>query len=192
MKRRARGLSPKQAREVRMLLATPSGRAIVRDELAPLASEERIAWTWGRKLSAPKLISIWEPPARVGVVCTIEKTLYRAAKGAGKKPDNWEHKHDRPFMLLAQSASSSRSAGGRTRRSIDAVQPTGKAVVRLGELLELEGTDPAGRHVVVSFKRRRVLLVGEPRTRRMMVAGAQLCVLRNGSPCLVTPDGLVR
>lgn len=189
-----RGLTRQQAREVRGLLLTANGRAIVLDKIAPVASDERLAWTWGRKLGRPTLIQIWEPPARVGVVCTIEKTLYRAAKGKGSGVDTWEHKHEPPFMLLASAprASLETTRVTRTRRSSDAVRPTGKAVIRLGEALEIEGTDPSGHRVLVSFKRRRVLLVGEPHTRRMMIAGASLAVLRNGSPCLVTADGLVR
>jgi hypothetical protein len=45
--------------------------------------------------------------------------------------------------------------------------------------------------VAVTF-RRGVALVAEPHTARMMLAGARLWVLPNGSPCRVTPDGLVR
>jgi len=180
-----RGLSNREARKVAGELATPAGRARVRAS-APAAVAGREGWTWGRQIHAPELATIAKPAARVAVVCTIERTLYRAAKGKRAGVNTWQHDHAQPFALLVRPARPSERS--RTARGLTLPR---RDVFRLGEAVSIEGHDRHGRPVAVTF-RRGVALVAEPHTARMMLAGARLWVLPNGSPCRVTPDGLVR
>jgi len=182
-----RGLTLTQAATVRRELATPAGRSRVR-ELGAAGADAREAWTWGRKLARPELAELAAPPARIAVICTIERTYYRAAKGPSSPRDTWVHQHDRPFALLARAA----RPGERTRRSTDAIRPSGPELYQLGEALGFTGRDLEGRDVEVTFAPRAVRLVAEPRTGRPMLAGVPLWICRNGSRCKATAEGLIR
>jgi hypothetical protein len=182
-----RGLTAPQAAAVRRELATRAGRSRVR-ELGAQGAAAREAWTWGRQLGRPELAELAAPPARIAVICTIERTYYRAAKGKNAPRDTWVHQHDRPYALLARAA----RPGERTRRSTDAIRPSGPEIYQLGEALGFEGRDLEGRPVEVTFPPRAVQLVAEPRTARMMLAGVPLWICRNGSRCTATDRGLIR
>jgi len=185
---RARGLSDDQAAAVALELERPRARRHELAELAQDAEEQRRAWTWGRAIGRPELLELEPPPPRVAMLCTIERTMYRAAKGRRSPVETYFHDHDRPFQVLASKPTGEELETLRSSRG--AHLPSGRAVAFLGRMVEIVGHDARGRPCRVTFAR-TVLLLGDPRSARMLLGAAPLWILGNGSPCRVTPEGLI-
>lgn len=160
------------------------------------AVQARRGWTWGRQVRAAETVSADVPPARVSIICEVAAIEYEAAKGKGAGVDLWRHEHARPFPILCTSA---RTDLGVTRSARDVPRPSGRPLFRLGRLVAVEGRNPTGELVRVSFPR-GVEIHGDPSTRRLVIvrrgaargASAPLFYATNGSPYTLTDRGIER
>jgi len=185
------GLDHQELAAVRDALRTAHGRQSLYGTIARDSAEARAGWLDGRRIGGIALATWTEPPARVVPILLIHVTYYWARKGRGDRGATYVHEHRKPFPLLARAARKNEHA---TRNARDVGRPTGPDVFALGELVGFEGSPPRWleERTEIGFPRRaRVTLAADPRTRRMLVLGAPLYVLSNGSRYSVEDRGIV-